>query len=99
MSEKCQAGDKRGLQTFHGFDVAFGKILADGQADGGLFSGNPPSLENSRLRSLCLLGLNAAGDGIENGIPGLLDRRDGIVDCDARLPLQFFGIILGAFGA
>jgi len=32
-----------------------------------------------------LLGLNAAGDGIENGIPRLLVRRDGIVDRDAAL--------------
>src|ERR1700721_4456146 len=58
-----------------------------------------PSLENSRLRSLCLLGLNAAGDGIENGIPSLLDRRDGVVDSDARFPLQFFGVILCALDA
>jgi hypothetical protein len=43
------------------------------------------SLGNSRLRSLYLLGLSAAGDGIENGIPRLLDRRDGIVDRDAAL--------------
>jgi hypothetical protein len=51
------------------------------------------------LRSLCLLGLNAASDSIENGIPSLLDRRDGIVDSDARFPLQFFGVILCALGA
>ena len=53
----------------------------------------------SRLRSLCLLGLNAAGDSIENGIPGLLDRRDGIVDRDVRFPFQFIGVILCALGA
>jgi hypothetical protein len=52
----------------------------------------------SRLCSLCLLGLNAAGYGIKNGIPSLLDRRDGIVNRDARFPLQFFGVIFCALG-
>jgi hypothetical protein len=51
-----------------------------------------------RLRSL-LLRLNAASDGIENGIPSLLDRRDRIVDRDARFPFQFIGVILRALGA
>jgi len=53
---------------------------------------------NYRLRSL-LLRLNAASDGIENGIPSLLDRRDRIVDRDARFPFQFIGVILCALGA
>jgi hypothetical protein len=59
----------------------------------------PPSPQVSRLRSLCSLGLNPAGDSIENGIPCLLDRRNGIVDRDARFPLQFVGVILCALGA
>jgi hypothetical protein len=46
-----------------------------------------------------LLGLEAAGDSIENGIPRLLNRRDGIVDRDARFPLQFVGVILRALDA
>jgi hypothetical protein len=43
-----------------------------------------------------LLGLNAAGDSIEDGQPCLLNRRDGIIDRETRLPLQSLGIVFGA---
>src|SRR4030081_3401955 len=41
-----------------------------------------------------LLGLNTAGDGIEDGQPCLLDRRDSIIDRETRLPLESLGIVL-----
>ena len=43
-----------------------------------------------------LLGLNADGDSIEDGQPCLLNRRDGIIDRDTRLPLKCLGIVFGA---
>jgi hypothetical protein len=43
-----------------------------------------------------LLGLNAAGDGIEDGQLCLLNRRDGIIDRETRLPLKSLGIVFSA---
>ena len=43
-----------------------------------------------------LLGLNAAGDGIKDGQLGLLNRRDGIIDCETRLPFKPLGSVFRA---
>src|SRR3984893_16687565 len=43
-----------------------------------------------------LLGVNAAGDGIEDGQLCLLNRRDGIIDRETRLPLKSLGISFSA---
>jgi hypothetical protein len=45
-----------------------------------------------------LLGLNAASDGIEDGQLCLLNRRDGVVDRETRLPLKSLGISFSAPG-
>jgi hypothetical protein len=45
-----------------------------------------------------LLSLNAAGDSIEDGQIRLLNRRDGIIDREPRLPLKSLGSVFSAFG-
>src|SRR5262245_13942641 len=46
--------------------------------------------------SLGLFGVNAASDGIEDGQLCLLNRRNGIVNGEARLPLKPFGSVFRA---
>src|SRR5215510_9404475 len=46
--------------------------------------------------SLGLFGVNAAGDGIEDGQLCLLNRRNRIVNGEARLPLKPFGSVFRA---
>jgi hypothetical protein len=41
-----------------------------------------------------IFGLDAASNSIEDGRPCLVDRSDGIVDRQVRIPLQFVGIVL-----
>lgn len=48
--------------------------------------------------SLGLLGVNAAGDGIEYRQLRLLDRRDGIINREPRLPLKSLGLVFSAPG-
>jgi hypothetical protein len=45
-----------------------------------------------------LLGLNAASDSIEDGELSLFNRRDGIIDREARLPLKTLGILFSSPG-
>src|SRR5260221_1144883 len=48
----------------------------------------------SGLRTLGFLGLDAADDSVKDGTLCLLNRRDGVVDGVAGLPLQILGAVL-----